>query len=304
MTTTLSPQQFLRKNLIEGIANKQMEEDLDFVNMFNPIYTDNVSVTYHEDLTTAGEDVTSGVTGEPIDLGELSELPTVEISTITQKSGMLKPFGLQMKISERNMKRSETVNDMMRATERIGYVMGKKVNDDIVSTFQGTTNDITEVDGGAVWSADTADPIKDIINFKKAFHVNGFGSKLTDLYIHTDNYSELEQYMVGIDRNWAINPRGEEEVPRIRGVAIHEVTNSNEVAEGSYLGFDSRPGYRPMDIYAYRPEGFSIAPNFRMINVYRYKEDKYPHNEVVEFVAETLYAVKKPNSFCYKSSGI
>jgi len=304
MTTTLSPKQFLRKNLIEGIANRQMELDLDFINMFSVTYTDNVSVTYHEDLTTAGDDIDSGVTGEPIDLGELSELPTVEISPITQKSGMLRPFGLQMKVSERDMKRSEIVNDLMRATERIAYVMGRKVNNDIVSKFQNTTNDITEVDGSAVWSLDTADPIKDIINFKKAFHVTGFGSKLTDLYLHTDNYSELEQYMVGIDRNWAISPRGEEEVPRLRGVAIHEIDNTSEVAEGSYLGFDTRPSFKPMDIYAYRPEGFSADPSFRMINVYRYKEQQYPHNEVVEFVGETLYAIKKPNSFCYKSSGI
>ena len=202
------------------------------------------------------------------------------------------------------MKRSEIVNDLMRATERIGFVMAQKINNDIVSTFQNTTNDINEVDGAAEWSEDTADPIKDIINFKKAFKVNGFGSRLTDLYIHEDNYSELEQYMVGIDRNWAISPRGEEDIPRIRGVSIHEITNSTEVAAGSYLGFDSRPAYKPMDIYAYRPEGFSMSPNFRMVNVYRYKEDKYPHNEVVEFVGETLYAVKKPNSFCYKASAI
>lgn len=304
MTLTLSPKQFLRKNLIEGIVNKQMEEDLDFINMFNVTYTDNVSVTYHEDLTTAGEDVTNEVTGEPLDLGELSELTTVEISPITQKAGMLRPFGLQMKVSERDMKRSEIVNDLMRATERISYVMAQKINNDIVTTFKNTTNEITEVGGAAAWSEDTADPIKDIINFKKAFKVSGYGSRLTDLYVHEDNYSELEQYMVGIDRNWAISPRGEEDIPRIRGVSIHEVTNSTEVAEGSYLGFDSRPAYKPMDIYAYRPEGFSVSPNFRMVNVYRYKEQKYPHNEVVEFVGETLYAVKKPNSFCYKSSGI
>jgi len=304
MTITISPKQFLRKNAIEGIANQQTEENLDFVNMFNVTYTDNVSVTYSEDLTTAGEDVSSGVTGSPLDLGELSELPTVEISAITQKAGMLKPFGIQMKISERNIRRSESVNDLMRATDRISFVMAQKINNDIVSKFQNTTNDITEVDGGAVWSADTADPIKDIINFKKAFKVDGFGARLNELYVHEDNYSELEQYMVGIDRNWGIDPRGEEVVPRIRGVGIHEVTNADEVAEGSYLGFDARPAFRPMDIYAYRPEGFSQNPQFRMINVYQYKEDFFPHNTVTEFVAEALYAVKKPNSFCYKSSGI
>jgi len=304
MVVTLSPKQFLRKNLIEGIANKQMENELVFLDAFNTTYTDNVSVTYHEDLTTAGDDITSGVMGEPLDLGELSELTTVEISPITQKSGMLRPFGLQVKVSERDMKRSEIVNELMRATERVGYAMGRKVNNDIVSKLQGTANNINEVDGGAVWSDDTADPIKDIINFKKAFHVDGFASRLTDLYLHTDNYSEFEQFLVGIDRNWAISPRGEEDIPRIRGVRIHEVFDSNQIAEGSYLGLDTRPAFKPMEIYAYRPEGFSASSDFRMINTYQYKEDKYPHNTVIEFVAETLYAVKQPNSFCYKSSGI
>jgi len=304
MTLTLSPKEFLRKNRIEGIANAQMEEDLDFVDLFNPVYTDSVSVTYHEDLTTAGDDITSGVTGEPLDLGELSELPTVEISPITQKAGMLNPFGLQMKVSERDMKRSETVNDLMRATERIGYVMGRKVNNDIVASLKAVSNDITEVDGAASWSEDTADPVNDIIRFKKAFKVNGFKSRLKRLYVHTDNYSELEELMVGVDRPWAINPRTEEDIPPIRGVNITEITNSGELAEGAYLGIDDRPQFRPMDVYAYRPEGFSIDPKFRMINVYRYKEQQYPHNEVVEFIGETLYAIKKPNSVCYKSSGI
>lgn len=304
MTVTLSPKQFLRKNLIEGIANKQMENDLVFLNAFNVTYTDNVSVTYHEDLTTAGEDISNGVMGEPLDLGEISELPEVEISPITQKSGMLKPWGVEIKVSERDMKRGIIVNELMRATERVGYAMAKKHNSDLVSIFQNTTNDITEVDGTAVWSADTADPIRDIGLFKKAFHVDGYDSRLTDLFVYTDNYFEFEDFLIGIDRSWAMNPRSEEMIPNIRGVNIHQVYDSNQVAEGSYLGFDMRPPFKPVETYAYRPEGFSADPNFRMINVYQYKEEKYPHNTVTEFVAETLNAVKKPNSFCYKSSGI
>lgn len=304
MTVTLSPKQFLRKVNMEGIANRQMENDLVFLNAFNVTYTDAVAISYMEDLTTAGDDIANGVMGEPLDLGELSELSELEISPITQKAGMLSPFGIEIKVSERDMKRSEVVNELMRATTRVGYAMARKVNNDIVSAFQGKTNDITEVDGSAVWSADTADPIKDIGLFKKAFHVDGFDSMLTDLYVYTDNFYEFEDYMIGIDRSWAVNPRGTERVPNIRGVNIHEVLDSNQVAEGSYLGFDTRPAFKPMEIYAYRPEGFSADPNFRIINVNQYKEQKYPYNTVTEFVAETMYAIKQPNSFCYKESGI
>ena len=304
MTVTLSPKEFLRKNLIEGIANKQMEEELVFLNTANVTYTDSVSVTYMEDLTTAGDDISSGVMGEPINLGEISELPEIEISPITTKAGMLKPWGVEIKVSERDIKRSEIVNELMRATERVGYAMARKHNNDVVTLFQGTTNDITEVDGDAAWSTDTADPIKDIGKFKKAFHVDGFGAMLTDLYLYTDNYFEFEDHLISIDRSWAINPRSTEMIPNIRGVNIHQVYDSDQVAEASYLGFDERPAFKPMETYAYRPEGFSLDPNFRMINVYQYKEEKYPHNTVTEFVAETLNIVKRPNSFCYKTSAI
>ena len=304
MTVTLSPKQFLRKQRIEQIANLQMENDLVFLDAFNVTYTDAVSVTYLEDLTTAGDDISSEVMGEPLELGELSELSEVEISPITQQSGMLRPFGAKIKVSERDMNRSEYVNELQRAVTRLGYAMARKVNNDIVSAFQNKTNDITEVSGGAVWSADTADPIRDIGLFKKAFHVDGFDSMLTDLYVYTDNFYEFEDHMISIDRSWAVNPRGTERVPNIRGVNIHEVMDINQVAEGSYLGFDMRPAFKPMEIYAYRPEGYSTAPNFRMINVNQYKEPNHPRNTVTEFVAESLYTIKKPNSFCYKSSGI
>ena len=182
--------------------------------------------------------------------------------------------------------------------------MARKVNNDIVASLKAVSNDMTPVDALAAWDLDTANPIKDVGRFKKAFKVNGFASRLKRLYVHQNNYSEAEEYMIDIDREWAINPRGEEEVPSIRGVAIQEITNSAEIAEGAYLGIDDRPAFRPMDIYAYRPEGFSIDSKFRMINVYRYKEQMYPHNEVVEFVGETLYAIKKPNSVTYKASAI
>ena len=304
MVVTLSPKQFLRKNLIEGIANKQLEQNLDFIDLFPVTYTDNVSVTYHEDLTTAGEDQTNEVTGAPIDLGELSELSTVEISSITQKSGMLQPFGIQIKVSERDMRRSEIINDLTRAVDRISFLMAKKMNDDQVTILTGVSNDITEVNGSAAWSEDTADPVGDIVLFQEAMDLEGWDSQLTDIFLHKTNYYEFKKYMLGVDRAWAMSPLGgNKEVPNIMGVNIHN-TKSTQLSEAAYVGIDGRPGFQPIDVYAYRPEGFSTGGDVRLLNVYRYKEEKYPHNEVVEFVAETHYALKRPNSACYKSSAI
>ena len=304
MAVTLSPKQFLRKNIIEGVVNRQMEQNLDFIGLFDTVPTEAVSITYSEDLTSAGDDISDGTMGTPLDLGELSELTTVDISPITQKAGMLRPFGFQIRVSERDMRRSETIDELMRAVDRGAFAMAKKINDDIYAKLIATTNDINEVAGAAVWSADTADPMTDIVKFQEAMDLEGFPYQMTDAFLHKTNYYELKKYMIGVDRNWAMDPTGaQKEVPNVMGVRIHN-TKSSQMSEGDFLGLDSRPGYRPVTSYFYRPEGFSARPESGMINVYQYKEEKYPHNLVTEFVGEVFNAVKIPNAFYYYSGGV
>jgi len=304
MTVTLSPKQFLRKNVIEGIANKQLEQQLDFKDVFDVVFTDAVSVTYSEDTTTAGDDITSETMGAPLDMGELSELTSIEVSKITQKAGMLKPFGYQIKVSERDIRRSEVIDELTRAVDRSAFGMAKKINDDIVTKLSAVTNDITEVAGDAAWNADTADPIKDIVSFQEAMDVEGFPYQMTDLFLHKTNFYELKKFMLGIDRSWALDPTGgQKDVPNLMGVNIHN-THSTQLSESNIIGLDSRPGYRGMTLYAYRPAEMAGRAESPMINVYQYKEEKYPHNIVTEFVSEILPALKIPNAVYYMAAAV
>lgn len=304
MTVTLSPKQFLRKNIIEGIANKQLEQQLDFKDLFDVVFTDAVSVAYSEDTTTAGDDITDGTMGSPLDMGELSELSTIEVSQITQKAGMLKPFGYQIKVSQRDMRRSEVIDELTRAVDRAAFGMAKKINDDIVTKLSAVSNDMTEVAGDAVWSADTADPMGDIVKFQEAMDLEGFPYQLTDLFLHKTNFYELKKFMIGIDRSWAMDPTGgQKDVPNILGVNIHN-THSSQLSESNIIGLDTRPGYRGMTIYAYRPPEMAGRPESPMINVYQYKEEKYPHNVVTEFVSEIFPALKIPNAVYYMAAAV
>ena len=303
---TLSPKEFLQKHIVEGIANQKFEEKLNFVNLFDIVPTDATAVSYSQDTTSTADDINSGVMGKPLDLSELSELPTIEVTAINQKHGMLNQFGMQIKVSERDIQRSDVIDDLNRAVNRGTYAMASKKNDDILATLKATANDITEVSGYKVWSDDEATPINDIITFKNKMKLPGYEYKLTDLFVHIDNFNELEQYMVGVDKTWnetPIGPDGEYMAPQVRGVNIHEA-NSTEIAEGSYLGIDGRAGYQPMTIYAYRNPKYANAATFPIINVNQYTEEKHPHNIVTEFIAETFDAVKAPNALTYKSSGI
>jgi len=41
--------------------------------------------------------------------------------------------------------------------------MAKKMNDDIITKLEAVSNDITEVDGAAVWSDAAATPVEDVL---------------------------------------------------------------------------------------------------------------------------------------------
>jgi hypothetical protein len=301
MTVTFSTKEIQRPKIVEGIMNKQFESELLFKDLFPVVQNDAVGYTYMEDLTTAGEDISSGKMGKPNELGEQSDLAEIDISEISLKHGSMKRYGYKIKISPKALREVSFVDELKRAYERAGFGMAYKINSDIVAAFKAKANGITEVDGTAVWSADNADPIKDIIKFKKAMKLDGFPYRLNRLYVHEDNYSEFEEYMVSIDRSWAINPRTEEDIPAIRGVQIMDA-GSADLAEGSYMGFDRR--YPAATIYKYMEPGYSSASADNRIMIHRYVEERYPHNIVIEMVTEYGIAIKVPNAFCYKSSGI
>lgn len=67
-TITLSPKQFLNKTRLEGIVNKQLEKSLQFVNLFDTVPQTEKTLTYFQDLTTAGEDYENAVTTKPFEL--------------------------------------------------------------------------------------------------------------------------------------------------------------------------------------------------------------------------------------------
>ena len=79
---TMDPRQVLQPIFLEGVMNKKMEQNLDFVDMFPRVKTDALSFSYFEDVTNAGADITAGTMGTPNQLGEIGELSEIEVSSI------------------------------------------------------------------------------------------------------------------------------------------------------------------------------------------------------------------------------
>lgn len=299
---TLDPRQALQPRFIEGIMNKKMEQQLDFLNIFPRVQTDALSFSYFEDTTNAGADLVSGVMGSPNQLAEVGELSEIEVSRISMQHGAMERFGYQLRFSQRQLREAAVVDEIARAYDRAAFGMSKKMNDDIIDKLKAVSNDITEVSGSAVWSDAAATPVEDILSFVEASMIEGYPYELNELFLHKTNYFEMMKYLQGIDINWVRDPLAPEGrvMPVVNGVRINNL-HSTQLAEGGYIGLDAR--YPAITVYEYKdPKHNTIEGG--MINVNVYEEERFPYNIVVEMYAERGLALKVPNAVSYKSSGI
>jgi hypothetical protein len=301
MVTTLDPRQALQPRFIEGIVNKKMEQQLDFKDIFPRVKTDALSFSYFEDTTNAGADITSGKMGTPAPLGELGELSEIEVSRISMSHGAMERFGYELRFSQRQMREPAFIDEISRAVDRAAFGMAKKMNDDIITKLEAVSNDITEVDGAAAWSASTATPVEDILSFVQASILEGYPYEMNELFLEKGNYFELLKYLQGVDINWVRDPMSNGRVmPDVNGVKINRVF-STELAHASYIGLDNR--YPAMTVYEYLdPKHASMEQG--MVNVNKYEEERHPYNIVVELYAERGLALKVPNAVSYKASNI
>lgn len=299
---TLDPKQALQPRFIEGVMNKKMEQNLDFLGVFPEVPTDALSFSYFEDTTNAGADIASGVMGTPNPLGEISELSEIEVSTISMKHGAMERFGYQLRFSKKQLREAAVIDEISRAYDRAAFGMSKKINDDTVDEIKAVSNDITEVNGNKVWSDGEATPVEDVLSFVEASMVEGYPYELNELFLHKTNYFELMKYLQGVDINWVrdpLSPNGRT-MPIVNGVKINNL-HSTQLAEGGYIGLDNR--YPAITAHKYLDPEHSTQEDGR-INVNRYVEEKFPYNIVIELYAERGLALKVPNAVSYKSTGI
>lgn len=282
---TLTTKEALRKEFIEAYVLEKMNPTLGFLGLFPTVNLNGAtSFKMFTDETSAEDDIISGVMGEPVDLGELSKLPTIEVSPIDSQLGDTKRFGFSLRFSRDIENQNERIDELIRAYDRASYAMLRKLNNDYVNTIKtyAKAETITLNDGS--WK--TSNKIsEDIINMQEAFDIIGYDYSLTDMYIGKDSWYGTKKYYNALDEGFTPND--------MEGSALHKV---NELDSG-LIGLDNIT--KPITTYYNVDSKYSTIQN-SFINVDRYVEKEYPKQTVIEVWAEMGIGVKHPKAMLYQ----
>lgn len=287
---TLSADKLLRKEFIERAIVRKMTPQLYFLDIFPVVDLGGATTfTYFRDDESAEDDIQKGVMSEPLPVSELSALSKIDISTITKKSGDTYQFGYALEYSEAKLKENGFVDEVARAIDRMAYGMSRKINMDVFNAMDEFASCPTITPNDGTW--DESNQINDdLIDMKYAFEdQEGWDYNLSNLYLNTGNYREVNKFYSALDK---FTPNSTEGV---------ELTNVKKaIPEGTVYGIDK--AIKPITIYKNVNPKHSTM-NGGLVNVNVFTQDHYPFTTTVEVWAEMGIACKHPTAIL-KQTGI
>ena len=297
---TVDPRQVLQPIFLEGIIEKKLEQELIFENMFPKININELSFTYMKDISSATEDIMSGLQGKPGLLNEVGTLSDIEVSSIDVEYGSMQRVGYKMSFAKSILRESTVIDEISRAVDRAAYGMAQYANQAIVSTIMNIKNQVNEYVTDVKWDSVDANPVQDILKILESTLLPEYPYMLTDLFLHQTQYFQLLSYIQNKPYvPWTQSPfKNDVEVPTINGVRIHNI-GQLVLDDGDYIGIDSR--YPGITVFQYIDPDISSKGS---ININQVTELNYPFNVVTEFFSESGYAPKLPNALYYAEKAL
>ncbi|WP_458456098.1 hypothetical protein [Methanobrevibacter sp.] len=268
-----------------------MEHQLYFLNIFPVVDLGGATTfSYFRDDINAEDDIQTGVMSEPLPVSELGKLSTIDISTISRKSGDTYQFGYAFEYSEAKLKENGFVDEIARAYDRIAYGMSRTINRDIFN-FMDENAGATPIDlNDGVW--DTSAQINDdIIDMKYTFEdVEGWDYTLTDAFVNTNQFRAMNKFYSALEGSFTPND--------CEGVAF--TNTKTTIDNGTLYGIDRQ--IKPITIYKnVNPKHSTMEGG--LINVSTSVEDRYPFTSRIEVWAEMGLACKHPKAIL-KQTGL
>jgi hypothetical protein len=304
---------FLRKEVAIRLAYEKMEPNLIWGDFVNQIQEQTNSFMYRYDSTGKSSDTKKE---KPAKYTQGGAFPEIDRSRKVTAADLTQANGFSMRIPREVIRSTTTSNEIMDAFDYAGYWMAEYINTSIVTALVAgaTTPTWTPT---AVWSGTTATPVEDLRLFKYQMRREGYPFRLTNAFVHIDNFKELEGYLTnldvraGQDRIFGIPSGGDTVNIPIAGANIRGLDSG--LSEGSILGLDqNNPA---AEIHYYNDPAFSMATisydtvdenratvrksvNNLGIHYKQYEEDD-THDTILQFWIENKTVVTKPYGILY-----
>lgn len=243
---------------------KLMEQNLLFMNLatFEGV-GDTDSFTYRTVDDALGDDAKKEI---PVIFSMSADMPEVQISYGQTKSGSLSMKAVSFRMDRRAVRRNQITDDIARTIRRIGTWMAQDFNRQMGATLMANST-TPDWNPSAIWSADNAVPVKDIVSFTEKMMSENRPYQATDVYVNRANFAELRAYLAesGMEFVRQTNYMGQPNMGTnmsiyipMAGVNVHGVWRG--VDEGTIMAVDATQ--KPLSVYYYNDPKFSI-PTFK-----------------------------------------
>ena len=302
MSVSAPNEEFLTKRFIIPKMYEIMNPLLAWTDVFPQVRATAPVVGYKQELTSDAKDTKKQ---KPKIKTTSGQWTYVEISQFTMKAATLNKKGFAIKIDQDALDYVEGVDEIQRAFRKTAYWIAEDYNDRISSEIAASGTALAgDWTPEAVWSDPNAAPIADLEELEDAFIREGYAYRLTDVFIHKDNFKELKKYLTSLDINqykqenlYGTPNNGKRdsiEIPVV-GTTVHRLLSG--VDEGSIIAIDKdNPGitifYNQSPRYSAMNGAYDTIVNGQKVSKslsYGFNFNKYFDNETHETVIQLWY---------------
>jgi len=293
---------FLRKEFVEEKIFKIMNPQLYFIDFFPKIRADAKSIAYKYEDTSAATDPKKK---KLRNLTPGAKFAKVTVSDLKRGAAVISREGVEIRIDEDAQQYAEGVDEIDRAYRRAAYYLAESVNTKILdAVIAGVTTTTTNFNPQVEWSDPSAKPIEDLISLAQDLKREGYPYKMTDVYIHSNEYFDLLKFLTNLDisgekqRTIFGVPNIQETViniPVLGNAAVHMLDSS--ITTQDIIAFD-RTFPAGTYYYAINPKYPQTVENdigFHLNNF----DDNETHETVFQFWIDSTIAIKEPYAAIY-----
>lgn len=302
MSVTAPNEEFLTKRFLIPKMYEIMNPLLAWTDIFPQVRATAPVVAYKQEITSDSGDTKKE---RPKPLTTSGQWTYVEISQFTMKAANLNKRGFAIKIDQDALDYVEGVDEIQRALRKTGYWIAEDYNTRISTEIANSGTALAgEWNPSAVWSDANAAPISDLEDLEDAFIREGYAYRLTDVFVHKDNFKELKKYLTSIDidqykqeKLYGTPNNGNRdtlEIPVV-GATVHRLLSG--ISEGSIIAIDrNNPGitifYNQSPRYSAMSGTYETMQNGQKISKslsYGFNMNKYFDNETHQTIIQMWY---------------